>query len=543
MAKATRYTPEMIAHYKKLGYWSDETFAGAWDRNARLYPGKEALVDSRRRLTWAEANLWTDRIALGLLELGIKKDELILVQLPNCAEAVMLRIACEKAGILCLPLLHTYRHKEMAETIDRVRPVGIVIPLTFRGFDHFQMAVQLRTEKPWLKEIFVAGEDVPAEAVSLEEMARRPVEDKYPPDYLKTTRCQAHEFSLVLSTSGTTGFPKFIEYPICSTMCREKYRAMDYGLTGDDIYGCIGPAQGGPNGPIYFGAALTAAKVVLLERFEPEKALELIQKERVTFLPAVPAQLAKMLDYPGFSRYDLRSLKCIWCMGAALPYELGGEVERRMGRITQAYSSIDASTGAEHRIDQPLEERLRTVGKPYAGAEIKIADDNDVDLPRGEVGEIVVRGPGGVGGYYLDPESTWAAWSKDGWFHMGDLGRFDEKGNLVITGRKKDIIIRGGQNIYPAEIEQLLVTHPKVLEAAVVKMPDAVMGEKACAYVVPRSGENFAFDDMIMFLREKDVATYKLPERLEVIDKLPMVAAGQKVDKKALEADIRSKLR
>ncbi len=542
MARVARYTTELVAQYLEQGYWLTTTFADLWDRNAREFPAKEALADSRRRLSWAGANLWSDRVALGFLELGITRDDLVLIQLPNSAEAVMLRIACEKIGVLCLPILHTYRQKETAEIIDRVKPVAMVIPHIFRGFNHFEMAREMKRDRPFLKHILVTGDDVPGGAISLEAMAGEPLEAKYPADYLKTTRCTFAEFSLVLSTSGTTGFPKFVEYPICSTMCRERFRAQDLKLTGDDIYGCIGPAQGGPNGPNYFGASLTGARVVLLERFEPEKALELIQREKVTFFSAVPAQLALMLRHPNFSKYDLGSVRCIWCMGAALPYELGLEVESRIGRVTQAYGSIDASIGTEHHIDQPLEERLGTVGPPYAGAEIRLEDDNGIEVPPGQVGEIVVRGPGGVGGYYLDPEATRAAWP-NGWFHMGDLGRFDQNGNLLIVGRKKDIIIRGGQNIYPSEIEQLLATHPAVSEVAVVKMPDPVLGEKACAYVAPRTGQEITFEEMIAFLKEKNMATFKFPERLELIDKLPMVAAGQKVDKKALEAAIIDKLR
>lgn len=541
MAKPTRYTPEMIARYRQSGYWEDITFADLWDKNAAAYPHKEALVDYRRRLTWSEANLWTDRVALGFLELGLKRDDLIVIQLPNCSEAVMLRIACEKIGVLCLPLLHTYRDKEMAEAFDRVKPAAIVVRRTFRGFDHFQMAEQLRQGRPYLKHILVAGDDVAPGGISLDEMALQPVEKKYPAGYLKTTRCQPTEFSLILSTSGTTGFPKFVEYPICSTMCRERARVKDLKLTGDDIYGGIGPAQGGPNGPIYFGASLVAAKVVLLERFEPEKAFELIQREKVTVVPVVPAHLALMLAHPKISDYDLSSIRCFWSMGAALARDLGLEVERRMGRVTQAYGAIDSCVGAEHTIEQSLEERLGTVGKPYAGADIRILDDNGREVPRGEVGEIVCQGPGGISGYYHDIESTRVAW-KDGWYHMGDLGRFDAAGNLIIAGRKKDIIIRGGQNIYPAEIEVLLVAHPAVSEAALVKMPDRVLGEKACAYVALKPGHSFTFDEMIAFLKEKNIATFKLPERLEIVDKLPMVAAGQKVDKKALEADLLRKL-
>jgi non-ribosomal peptide synthetase component E (peptide arylation enzyme) len=185
--------------------------------------------------------------------------------------------------------------------------------------------------------------------------------------------------------------------------------------------------------------------------------------------------------------------------------------------------------------------RLPTLGKGSGGTEIKVVDKQGKEVAQGEVGEIWGRGPACASGYYKDPETTWAAWTKDGWFKMGDLGRFDGGGNLVLAGRKKDMIIRGGQNIYPVEIENLLSSHPKVADVAIVGMPDPAMGEKACAYVVPRPGQDLSFEEMVSFLREKGIATYKLPERLEFIDKLPLVGE-QKVNKKHLVQGITEKL-
>lgn len=187
--------------------------------------------------------------------------------------------------------------------------------------------------------------------------------------------------------------------------------------------------------------------------------------------------------------------------------------------------------------------RLRTIGKPAGGNEVRLIDDAGKEVPEGHSGEIQVRGPTLISGYYDDPASTRAVWTKDGWYKTGDLGNFDEQGNLVIVGRKKDIIIRGGQNIYPVEIENLLLTHPKVSNIAVVKMPDPVMGEKACAFVVPKEGRDFTIEEMASFLSEKGIAPYKTPERLEITDTLPLMADGQKVDKNVLERDIEEKLR
>ena len=191
----------------------------------------------------------------------------------------------------------------------------------------------------------------------------------------------------------------------------------------------------------------------------------------------------------------------------------------------------------------PREIRLGTVGKPSAeGDEIKLVDEAGREVARGEVGEVWARGPSGLSGYYKDADTTWQVWTSDGWFKSGDLGRLDEHGNLTIIGRKTDTIIRGGQNISPVEIENMLATHPKVYSIAIIGMPDPVMGEKACAYVVPKPGQELTFDEMVSFLRQKHIASYKLPERLEILDKLPLVAE-QKVNRKVLRDDIMQKLK
>jgi non-ribosomal peptide synthetase component E (peptide arylation enzyme) len=220
------------------------------------------------------------------------------------------------------------------------------------------------------------------------------------------------------------------------------------------------------------------------------------------------------------------------------------EAEERMGcPIIQGYGAVDFGTGSTTVLGDPREVRLLTAGEPMPGCEIRLLDDEGLEVPRGEVGEIMLSGPVGASGYYRDLETTWQVWTRDGWYRTGDKGKINEQGKLMILGRKKDMIIRGGQNIYPAEIENLLLGHPKVLGVAVVGMPDPVMGERACAYVATRESQEFTFDEMISFLKEKNMAPYKLPERLELIESIPMVGADQKVDKNVLRQDIIEKLK
>jgi non-ribosomal peptide synthetase component E (peptide arylation enzyme) len=233
-----------------------------------------------------------------------------------------------------------------------------------------------------------------------------------------------------------------------------------------------------------------------------------------------------------------------WCAGASLPYDLGMKVEEKLGgTILTVLGATDWGCECLNLPSSPQQVRLKTVGKPIDDTEIKLVDEDGQEVRRGEVGEIWGRGPAAVSGYFKDAEATKEVWTEDGWYMTGDLGTLDEMGNLIVVGRKKDMIIRGGQNIYPIEIENLLRKHPKISDVAVIGMPDPLMGQRACAFVVPQPGQEFSFDEMLSFLRERNIALFKFPERLELIEKIPMVGSGQKVDKKLLEKDIQEKLK
>ncbi|MDP2646257.1 MAG: AMP-binding protein [Desulfobacterales bacterium] len=543
MAKPTRYTPELIEKYYKEGWWDPRTSGDIWDENARNFPEEECLVDSRVRLTWSRAKQWIDRLALGFLRMGLEKDEMLVVQLPNSAELFTLRVACEKAGILCLPVLAAFRHKEMEYLLRQMGAAGVVIPGQFRNFDHFEMIHEIRSTLPSLRHVFVTGDDVPAGSVALAGMLEHPLEDQYPSGYLDGKKCPPTDFSLVLSTSGSTGFPKFVEYPSCSQLRAGRNKIELLNFTQADVFGAFAPGIG-PNIPVIYGAPQVAAKVVMMEKFDAEGAFHLIDREKITVAFVVPAMLAKMLIHPGIKRSDLGSLRLIYCTGAALNYELGLEVEEKMGcSVVQFYGSVDGGAATGHRWNEPLKVRLSSVGKPVGGNEVMLADENGRQVPEGKDGEVFMRGPSFVSGYYRDPEATRKVWTEDGWYKTGDLGRFDGQGNLVIVGRKTDCIIRGGQNIYPAEVEKILATHPVVSEVAIIGMPDPVMGERACAYVVPVRGKHLTFEEMVSFLKRNNIASFKLPERLELIEKLPMVSEGQKLDRVALQKDIIRKLK
>ncbi len=542
MAVGIGYTPEVIKEYFRKGYWTDTTLSEAWEETAEQYPDREAIVDSRTRLTWSQARQRIDSYALGFAELGIRRDDVIVIQLPPSVDLLLLRVACEKAGILGIVATRTLRHREMEYIINKSEPVALVIPYEFGGFNYYQMLEEMRPHIAPIKYCFIEGDTMPQGTIALADLRNQFREQKYSHDYLNPRKFSAIETSLIVHTTGTTGMPKLVEHAACSRLWQARDWMTRLNLTAADTLGMFLPAPAGPNTPVYYGAPQIGAKVVILEKFTPEEALELIQKEKITFAVFVPTMLLLMTSHPNFEKYDVSSLRLVQTAGAPLPYQAGIEVERKLQRpIYQVYGGIDHDPTTMHSLGDSFDVRHLTVGKPISGSEFRILDDEGRKVPKDQVGEVWGRGAACPPGFYKDEETFLSVW-KTGYINTEDLGKWDEEGNLVLAGRKRDIIIRGGQNVYPNEVEELLQTHPQLADAAVVKMPDPIMGEKGCAYIVPQGGESVSIEGIISFLRGKKLASYKLPERIEFIDKIPRIEGQLKVDKKVLEKDIAEKL-
>jgi non-ribosomal peptide synthetase component E (peptide arylation enzyme) len=351
------------------------------------------------------------------------------------------------------------------------------------------------------------------------------------------------EFTEITTTSGSTGIPKCVEWCACSRLATAREYIKDLDLTRSDVFAAISPSiSGSAETLIHRTPPQLGAKTIMLEHFTAEEACALIERERVTVVGAVPTHLVRLVNFPGVKDYDLRSLRFIQVSGGMLPYHLGVETEELLGcKVVQGYGGMDIGAVAAGSLSAPRDIRLKTVGRILKGNIVTLLDpDTREEVPRGGVGLVTVKGPHCVGGYFRDPESTEAA-HIHGKFNMGDLGTIDEEGNLCLRGRIKDVIIRGGQTIYPKEVEDLLVEHPKVSEAALVRMQDAEMGERACAFVVPKDGETLGFEEMSSFFKSRQIALYKIPERLELVPELPLVAGGNKVNKQQLEEAIRLK--
>lgn len=534
MARPTIYTQEMIEKYTRAGYWTSVTLPDLWEKNAREYPGNEAIVDSRFRLTWSQASSWIDRLAMGLLGLGLNRDDVLVTQLPNSVEKTLLRVAAQKAGLLHLWVLSTLRHTEIESILNYTEARALVIPWKFRNFDHWNMVQELKPRLPKLKCVLVAGEDIPAGALSLKELLNKRLETTISPDYFEGKKFSSLEVSQILLTTGTTGTPKLVEVPICCKMMGTPVTQLK--LTSRDTAVAFSPAPEGPNIPVYYGVPVVAAKAVMLEHWSLEEALALIEKEKISIMCVVPTMLAQMNSYANLKNFNLSSVRAIWCSGAPLPHDLALNIEDKLEiPIMNVYGAQDFGGISGSSVDEPQEVRLLTEGLPHPGNEIKLVDSSGKEAPRGEIGEILVRGPYGSSGYYKDPEMTAKAWDKEGWYRTGDLGKMDGGGHLIIVGREKNIIIRGGQNIFPGEIENLLLSHPKVANTAIAGIPHAVMGEIACACVIPRLGSSLSFEEMTTFLKSRNIAAYKLPEKLLIMESFPYLE-GLKLDIRTLRA-------
>ena len=543
MVRATRLPEEVIKHYFAQGLWRPITLSDHWERNSQRNPNGLAVADGQRALTWTEAKVWTDRLALALIRLGLKRDDVLAIQLPNSAELPLIRVACEKAGLLALPLPRTLRHVEMSYTLSFTEAAAVVVPWVYRDFDYFEMIRSLHKRLPDLRHILIAGDEVPAGAISLDEVVRRPWEDGIDPSALEDRRYQAAEVSLINSTTGSTGSPKFAEYTAAARLLYGRGYVDVLGLTERDVIAALSPAAGGPNIPVYFAAPQVGAKTVLLRHFEPETAFELIQQEKVTVACVVPALLAMMVRCQTRVQYDLSSVRFWLSVGAPLGSNLAREAEEKLGgMVLNTYGAVDWGGVVFTAPEDPPEVRYFTVGRPWVGTEVRLVDEDGRVVPIGESGELQGRGPSCFSGYYGSPEESLKAWTSDGWFPLRDMGQWDGKGNLIILGRKDELIIRGGQNIQPGEIENHLLAHPKVKQAAIVGMPDPIMGQRVCAYIVPETEPELELEELVSFLRSRQLAPYKFPERLELMEELPMVS-DTKVDKKFLAADIIEKFR
>ncbi len=534
MTSIGRYTPEMISQYMAKGYWRRELTVDFWEANAHHCPDRLAVLDANQRLTWGEAARRIDKLSAGLIGLGFKKDDVLLVQAGNSVWLMLFRLACEKIGLIPVFLHYGFRRREIEHIVALTRPVGAAIATRRTKFDLLGLYRDVGATEGWLDKILLVDGGGGAGLLSVPDLTENG--GRLEPEDLEGRRFEIGELTSIVTSSGTTGAPKCIEYSVWPRLHSGRVYIQRLEMTADDRVADFVPLYTGPADLSYHTAPQIGSAQLLLESFSPEAACRLIKAEKATGVTLVPTMLHRILGFSGFDPADFKSLRFVTCGGGVLPFEIGRRVEERFGaKIIQAYGLMDCGAVTSHALSDSQEARLRAQGRPLDGTEVRILDPRGKPLPIGQAGEVCARGPHSNGGYMGPAAVSEVGWGADGFFRTGDLGRIDEDGYIILEGRSKDIIIRGGQNISAKEIEDVLAHHPSIKEAVAVKMPDPDLGERVCAFAVPVPGATLTLEAVVEFMKGRGIASFKIPERLELIDEMPLTPGGNKVDKKRLE--------
>ena len=539
------WPPEFAARYRAGGCWAGVSLGEAFDRSVAANADRLAVVDGDRRVTYAELGQLVDRLALHFADRGLVRGACVVFQLPNVLEFVIAYVACLKTGAIPLTCLPAHRQAEIGYLARFTDAAAWLVPSNFRGFDYVAMADELRGSLPSLREILVVGERAGATMTRLDDLLEEPIEGRVAPGVLAELRPAPSDVAVFQLSGGTTGLPKVIPRTHDDYLYNSRVfaAATDFDRDGAILLS-VPIAHNFPLAcPGVQGALLLGARTILAPAPDAETVFALVERERATWLPAVPATVIGWLNSPRRRAYDLSSIRSICVGGSRLNPEPARAVLDAFGPVlVQVFGMAEGLLCATRRGD-PEGVVVETQGRPVApDDEIRVVDEDGKDVASGEVGELICRGPYTIRGYYRAAEHNRTAFTEDGFYRTGDMVRLHPSGNLIVEGRRKDLINRGGEKISAEEVENLLLSHPTVLNVAVVAMPDPVLGERACAYVIPRPGLAPTLAELTRFLSEdKRVARFKLPERLEVRDRLPTTAVG-KISKKDLREEIAAML-
>jgi cyclohexanecarboxylate-CoA ligase/acyl-CoA synthetase len=526
-----RYSAETIAGFRASGFWRDGSLAAHLDRWAAERGDERAVTDGYGELTWAQLRGQAYRVAARLRGLGIEPGDRVQAQLPSWNEFVVLYAALARIGAVLVPSMPIYRGDEVRYAINHAEAKISVVTGTYRKFDYQAMIREIRGDCPTLEHVIAVRTDAGDDCLAWDDLIAGDSPDDVPGDDVLGPVPHADDPHAIIYTSGTESRPKG---------CFHTFNTFGYTVhaLGADVMG-LGPGEVmfmpspithatglamGVTAPIVLGAGMH-----LMDHWEAGAALERIRDFRCTASMGATPFVQMILDAYDPATHDLSGMRCWATAGAPIPGPLLAEWRERVPScaLLPVYGRSEGLLITACRTDDD-EQALRSDGRALPGVTLRIASDDGGVAAPGEEGEICHGGPGLMLGYWRDPERTAASIGPDGVSATGDLGRIDERGYLKVTGRIKDLIIRGGTNISAGEVEDHLITHPKVASVAVVGMPDRVLGERACAFVVPAEGEPPTLEELTGYLRnERRIAVVKLPERLELIDALPMTATGK----------------
>ena len=514
------------------GHWADKTVNDLLDAAAAAHPDRAALTalrsdaDQPRRFTYRELARMADRIAVGLARLGVGRNDVVAMQLPNWWQFSLLALACARLGAVINPMMPIFRERELRFMLRHGEAKVFVVPAQFRGFDHAAMARALQAELPALQHVVVIGS---GGADDFEALLSGPAWEREPDaeDILHKSRPGPDDIVQLIYTSGTTGEPKGVLHSANTLLANIQPYAERLGLSDADTVFMASP-MAHQTGFMYglLMPILLQCPAVLQDIWDPARAAQAIRAAGATFTMASTPFLTDLTRAVREGGQGVPTLRTFLCAGAPIPGPLVQQARETLGtKIVSAWGMTENGAVTLIRLDDTDERAYTTDGCPLPGVELKVVDFDSTELPRGESGKLLVRAASNFGGYLKRPHLNGT--DDDGWFDTGDLARMDAAGYIRISGRSKDVIIRGGENIPVFEVESLLYKHPAVLQVAVVAYPDERLGERACAVVVPKPGQAIDLPEIVRFLKAEKVAVQYAPEKLIVLDAMPATPSGK----------------
>ena len=530
----TRLTDALRARYIGSKGWHDVTFYSFIEKGAREHPDRLVFVDENRSLTYAQLKEQVDRCAAFLKSIGIGPGDVVTMQFPNRVEFPIVFFSLELIGAIANKISPDFRRREVEYILRFSNSKAFVCASNFKGFDYAAMIDELRPELPKLTTVVVSGDTLVKNVHSLEQglAAAAPI------SAADRIHMSPDAVMRMAFTSGTTGDPKGVMHSFNTTLYAAEVINSDMHVTKDEVLLIWLPVGLNWGYLSLLQTVMAGARAVLMEKFQATRALELIEKHRATFIPTAPASLLAILNVPDFQKYDCTSLRVVVTGGASAAIETIRDYQKHMkGHLLELYGMLETGFHTFTRFEDNPEKVNGTIGRIVGQMELRIIDEDGKDVPYGAEGEIAAYGPSVHLGYFNNPNANKELFTDDDWFRTGDLGKYvDQAGNVMIVGRRKEMINRGGKKYFPREIEEFLYAHPSILHAAIVGVNDVRLGEKNCLCVVLKSEAKLTLDDVTKMLKGQ-VADYKLPEMLEFYDELPFTPTG-KIRRHVLTADV-----
>jgi len=511
------------------------TFGEMLKNTAGLYPDNVAIWVGQTQYTYRELKETVDRLATALLKLGFKRGDRVGILFPDWPEYTIALYACGTIGVVISPMNPLYRKMELTTILNHLEAKAFFMPSEWRGFSFADLMEQIRSEFPHLEHVIVKGEKKSGWMLDFDDLMRKEssqvLEEGTLVDYLKESPVEGDDLLEIAYTSGTTGVPKGAVHTHNTRMLHSKGLASRMGATSKDVWLNMTPLfHTTGNCVVQHTALLTGGTLVLMGRYSVDVSLKEIERTRATIAVGVPTMYIDLMNHPEFKKTDVSSLRFAIFTGAPMPPEVALDIVNQFGcGILQGDGTTECGSNVLSLPDSPVEHIAESPGPPLdVGNEVKIADPKSGRIvPVNTLGEICHRGPTNFLGYYKNPEKTAESVDELGWFHAGDLGTMDEGGNIRLKGRIKDMIVRGGENIYATDMEGIIYAYPKVKECQVVGYPDERLGEKTVACIIPKdSTEEITREEILGFMGDKTVK-YLIPDMVINFDEFPRTASGK----------------